>query len=152
MDEHRIFALLYVLPGSLVAGIATQASVALSAAYTDLKLKAAEQGRDVPPLAAAYFRNTVRVLFVTAVAFFFAAGADVLTSAFSETSTGLLGYGSGAIMLVCGFGLLVQGRTDKHLKLLQPKERLIHTAGGLAGMATAAWGMILVTWLGSVWP
>lgn len=152
MDEHRLFGLLYVVPGSLVAGVALQAAVALSAAYTDLRLKAAEQERDVPPIAALYFRNTVRVLFVTAVVFLLSAGADVLISAFAEHKSGLLGYGTGVILLVCGFALLVQGRTDSHLKLMKAKERFAHTFAGLLGIVAAAWGMVLVTWQGSIWP
>ena len=147
-----MFGLLYVVPASLVAGVALQAAVALSAAYTDLRLKAAEQDRDVPPVAALYFRNTVRVLFVTAVVFLLSAGADVLISAFAEQNSGLLGYGTGVILLVCGFALLVQGRTDSHLKLMKPRERQAHTFAGLLGIAAAAWGMVLVTWKGSIWP
>jgi len=144
-------ALAYVIPGSAASGVALQAAVSLSAAYTDLKLKAAEQQRDVPPLAAAYFRNTVRVLFVTAVAYFLAAGADLLLSAFADHRAGILGYGSGVVLLVCAFGLLLQARTDGHLKLLKPGERRLHTIAGLVGIAAAAWGMILVTLRGSVW-
>lgn len=152
MTEHYIYALLFVVPGSITAGIALHAAVSLSATFTDLRLKAAEQERDVPPLAALYFRNTVRVLFVTCVLYLVSAVADVLMSTFAEQRLGLVGYASGVILLVCGFVLLLQGRTDGHLKLMKPKERLAHSIAGLLGIASAAWGMILVTWLGSVWP
>lgn len=152
MLEHRLYAMLFIVPGTAAASVALQASVALSAAYAGLRLKAAEQNRDVPPLAAVYFRNAVRVLFVTGAGFFLAAGADVLVSAFSDMPAGLLGYTSGAVLLVCGFGLLLHGRTDGHLKLLRPRERLLHTLAGLVGILAAAWGMVLVTWKGTVWP
>lgn len=144
-------AIAYVLSGAVVAGVALQCSIALSASYTDLRLKAAEQQREVPPLAALYFRNTVRVLFVTALGFLLGAGADAALSAFAGQRLGLLGYGSGVLLLVCGFALLLQARTDSHLKLLKPHERLIHTIGGMGGIAAACGGMILVTWRGSVW-
>ncbi|MCA8914725.1 MAG: hypothetical protein KDB90_04870 [Planctomycetes bacterium] len=153
MTERLILSLSYALPGAVVGALALQAAVSLSALYTGLKIKAAEQQQDVPPLAALYFRNTVRVLFVTAVGYMGLAAADaiVFMTAPATVWSRVLGYGSGMLLLVCGFALLVQSSVDRHLKLLPPKSRIAHLVAGLVGVLTATGGMMLVTWKGGIW-
>jgi hypothetical protein len=143
----------FVLPGAVIAVLCLQASVSLSAIYAELRLKAAEQSRDVPPLAASYFRNTVRVLFVGGVLFMGMASADAVTRITSEDPVlaRAFGYGSGLALLVCSFALLLHGGVDRHLKLLRREMRLAYLPSGVIGIGVAAWGMVLVTWHGGIW-
>jgi hypothetical protein len=146
-------ALCYLLPGALIAGLAVHAAIALSAIFTQLRLKAAEKAEPMPPLVRAYFRNTVRVLFVSAALFIVLAGADGVLHVASPDAvvSRALGYASGLALLICSFALMIQGGVDRHLKLLPRRSRVGQTIGGVAGVATAAWGMVLVTLEGGVW-
>ncbi|MCB9932293.1 MAG: hypothetical protein H6841_02610 [Planctomycetes bacterium] len=151
--ERLLPAFAYLLPGVVAAAAALQAAIALSATFTQLKHKAAEQSLPVPPLAALYFASTVRVLFVTGVLFFGLAAGDAIAHLLGagRTMARILGYGSGISLLVCSFGLLLQASVDRQLKLYSRRQRLLHALAGMAGTAAAAWGMILVTWQGGVW-
>lgn len=151
MDFLR--ALSFVLPGTLVASLCMQAAVSMSAIYVDLRLKAAEQQRSVPPLAAAYFRNTIRVLFVGGLLYISTAAADAIAHITSPDAVlnRVFGYGSAVALIVCSFALLLHGGVDRHLKLLGSIRRRAYPPLGAAGICIAAWGMVLVTLYGGVW-
>jgi hypothetical protein len=150
--DRLLLALAYLLPGAFTAGAAVHAAIALSASFTQLKGKASEQGIAVPPLAALYFRTTVRVLFVTGMLFLLLAGGDALLHLLAERRGALiLGYGGGVSLLICAFGLLLQASVDRQLKLQPGRARLLQLIAGLAGTGAASWGMILVAWQGGVW-
>lgn len=151
--EHLLPALAYLLPAAFTAGVALQAAVALSATFNQLKAKALEQGLAVPPLAALYFRSTVRVLFVTSVLFLLLAGGDALAHLLGggRGAARILGYSSALSVLICAFGLLLQASVDRQLKLHNNRSRLLQACAGVAGTAAAAWGMLLVSWHGGVW-
>ncbi|MCB9895988.1 MAG: hypothetical protein H6839_16260 [Planctomycetes bacterium] len=153
MVERLMLSLAYAAPGAIVSAVALQAAVNLSTIYTGLKLKATEQRLAVPPLAAVYFRNTVRVLFMTAVGYMALAAADAIVFLTGPVHvwSRVLGYGSGMLLLVCAFALLLQSSVDRHLKLLSRNIRIVHLATGIVGTLAAAWGMMLVTWKGGVW-
>lgn len=151
--EHLLPALAYLLPAAFTAGVALQAAVALSATFNQLKAKALEQGLAVPPLAALYFRSTVRVLFVTSVLFLLLAGGDALAHLLGggRGAARILGYASTLNLLICSFGLLLQASVDRQLKLHTGRSRMLHAVAGVAGTTSAGWGMILVSWHGGVW-
>ena len=153
MTEGLIAALAFTVPGSIAAALALQAAANLSGQYVSLKVKAAEHNQAVPPLVAVYFRNTVRLLFITGLAFIALAATDAVLALLKvETPSRLLGYAGGLALLVCGFGLLLQGSVDRHLKLHPGRWRFIYVLAGAAGIAAAAWGMMIVTLNGRVWP
>jgi hypothetical protein len=143
----------FVLPGAVIAALCMQAAVSMSAIYVNLRLKAAEQERSVPPLAAAYFRNTVRVLFVGGILFLALASADAVThlTAPNPVLARVFGYGSGLALIVCSFALILHGGVDRHLKLLSRLTRRAYPPAGGFGVGIAAWGMVLVTMHGGVW-
>lgn len=151
--EHLLPPLAYLLPAAFTAGVALQAAVALSATFNQLKAKALEQGLAVPPLAALYFRSTVRVLFVTDVLFVLLAGGDALAHLLGggRGAARILGYSSALSVLICAFGLLLQASVDRQLKLHNKRSRLLQAFAGVAGTAAAAWGLMLVSWHGGVW-
>jgi hypothetical protein len=153
MSARLMLSLLYALPGAVVAGLALQAAINLSAIYTGFKLKAAEQEMPVPPLAASYFRNTVKLLFMTAVGHLGLSAGDAVVAlvAPGKLASRMLGYGGGMLLLVCAFGLLLQANVDRHLKLMSRRVRWTHLAAGMFGCTAAAWGMMLVTWKGGIW-
>lgn len=153
MLVRSLYSLAYVLPATAVALIALHAAASLAGIFRGLKGKAAEQGLGVPPLVQLYFRSATRTLFVSGVLFVLLAAGDLAVHVAERNAAPgrLLGYGSGMVLLVCGFALLLQGGVDRHLKLLSAKARLLHAAAGLAGIATACWGMALVTWKDAVW-
>jgi hypothetical protein len=143
----------FVVPATVVAALSLQGAISMSAIYAELRLKAAEQQRDVPPFVAVYFRNTVRVLFVGAALFLGLASADAVTQATTPNPAlaRIFGYGSGVSLLVCSFAVLLHGGVDRHLKLLSRLSRLAYPPAGVLGIGIAAWGMALVTMHGGIW-
>ena len=153
MTEGLIQALTYTVPGAVVAALALQAAVSLSAAYAALRAKAAENNQPVPPLVAVYFRNAVRLLFVSAAFHLGLSGTDaVLAGLKVDAPAKLLGYAGALALLVCGFAVLLQGSVDKHLRLHPGRWRLVHTLAVVVGIAAAAWGMVIVTLHDRIWP
>lgn len=151
--ERLLSAFAFLLPGVLAAAVALQTAVALNASFTQLKAKAAGQGIGVPPLAALYFRSTLRVLFVTGALFLLLAGGDALMQLLGgwRSARQILGYSSSLSLLICSFGLLLQASVDRQLKLQPGRVRALQWLAGTVGTAAAAWGMILVSWHGGVW-
>src|SRR5690606_35407739 len=136
MTEGLIQSLTYTVPGAVVAALALQAAVSLSATYAELRAKAAENQYPVPTLVAAYFEGAVRLLFVAAVFHLGLSGTDAVLAGLNvDAPAKLLGYAGAMALLVCGFAVLLQGSVDKHLKLHPGRWRLVHTLAGIVGIA-----------------
>ena len=153
MTEPLIHALTYTVPGAVAAALALPAAVSLSATYAALRAKAAECQHPVPTLVAAYFKGSVRLLFVAAVSHLGLSGTDAVLAGLNvEAPARLLGYAGALALLVRGFAVVLQGSVDKHLKLHTGRWRLVHSLAGIIGIAAAAWGMVIVTLHNGIWP
>jgi hypothetical protein len=151
---HLILALVYATLGSTVAALSLQGGAALGAQYLRLRILAAEQDRDVPPLVTVYFRNTARLMFVSALAYLAGTASDAITAQLSPSvfAARVLGYGSAVFLLITSSTLVFQAVADRKLGLHNPAWRIAYLASGFVGVPVAMAGMGLVAYLGSVWP
>ncbi|MBX3459593.1 MAG: hypothetical protein KF696_06450 [Planctomycetes bacterium] len=154
MTSHFIMAMGYSAAGSVVAAMGLHAGVMLAAQYARLRVLAAEQGKPVPPLVTAYFRNATRLLKLGALAFFAGAASDAVSArlAPSALTAAVLGCGGAAFLFMTTCVLLAQALADRKLGLHKRAWRVAFVVAGIAGLPVSGFGLWLVAQYGSVWP
>lgn len=154
MTSHTIMALVYSAAGSTVAALGLHAGLMLGAQYARLRVLAAEQGKPVPPLVTAYFRNATRLLKLGALAFFAGAASDAVSAKLAPAplTAAVLGCGAAAFLFMTTCVLLAQALADRKLNLHSRVWRSAFLVAGMAGVPVSGFGLWLVAQYGSVWP